>query len=323
MTVDLLVPLLLPLAAWPMAQLVAPRLPPRVASWLLTGACLVLAAGSTAALMLLAFAGLSLIPAVADIGHWSTQALRDQDGVDVPVSITSGALLVVLAVLLTRTAVRYVRWARRLARELDLHSRDGGIVILPGAEPVAFAAPGRGGRIAISSGKLAALTPPERCALLAHERAHLAARHHVFLIALTVSATLNPLLRPLTSAACFALERWADETAAHRLGDRTVVAHAVAKAALAGRPHPGFALAATGGPVPRRVSALLGEPTGANAGHGMVTLLSTVVLSVTALSAQTALDSAADLHDGIELAQAANPFHHGHHHDTFTSWHEH
>jgi beta-lactamase regulating signal transducer with metallopeptidase domain len=318
-TADLLEPLLLPLVAWPMARLVVPRLPPQVASWLLTGACVVLAASSTAALALLAFAGLSLIPAVADAGHWSPQALRDLDDVDVPVSVASGVVLVVLAVLLVRTAVRYVRWARRLSHELDAHSRDGGVVILPGEEPLAFAAPGRGGRIAISSGMLAALTPGERCALLAHERAHLASRHHVFLIALTLSATLNPLLRPLSTAACFTLERWADETAARQLGDRTIVAHAVAKAALAARPHRGFALNAGGGPVPRRVSALLREPAGGKAGRGMVALLSAFVLGVAALSAQTALDSAADLHDGIELAQIPTPFHHG----TFMSWHEH
>lgn len=304
MTADLLVPLLLPLVAWPMARLVAPRLPPRVASWLLTGACLVLAAGSTVALALLAFAGLSLIPVVAEAGHWSTQALRDLDGVDVPVSVASGVALAVLTVLLVRTTFRYVRWVRCLSRELDTHSRDGGVVILPGEEPLAFAAPGRGGRIAISCGMLAALSPRERCALLAHERAHLALRHHMFLIALTLSATLNPLLRPLSSATEFALERWADETAAHRVGDRTVVAHAVAKAALAGRQHRGFALNAAGGPVPRRVSALLGDPPGGKAGRGVVALLSTVILGVAALSAQTALDSAADFHDGIELAQA-------------------
>lgn len=319
MTIDLLAPLLLPLAAWPTARLVAPRLPPRLASWLFTGACLVLAACSTAALMLLAFAGLSLIPAVADAGHWSPQALRDLDGVDVPVSIAGGGLLVVLAVLLVRTAVRYVRWARRLSRELDAHCRDGGVVVLPGDEPLAFAAPGRGGRIAISSGMLAVLTSRERCALLAHERAHLTSRHHVFLIALTLSATLNPLLRPLSAAACFTLERWADETAARQVGDRTIVAHAVAKAALAGRPHRGLVLNAGGGPVPRRVSALLREPAGGKAGRGMVALLSAFVLGVAALSAQTALDSAADLHDGIELAQVPTPFHHA----TIMSRHEH
>src|SRR5262245_2508955 len=171
------------MAAWPMARLVAPRLPPRMATWLLTGACLVLAAGSTAALVLLAFAGLSLVPVIADVGHWSPQALRELDGVDVPVSIGSGVLLVVLALRLARVASRHTRWARRLSRALDTHSREGGVVILPGAEPLAFAVPGRGGRIAISSGMLAALDSRERCALLAHERAHLALRHHVFLFA--------------------------------------------------------------------------------------------------------------------------------------------
>jgi hypothetical protein len=148
----------------------------------------------------------------------------------------------------------------------------------------------------------------------------------VFLIALTLSSTLNPLLRPLSSAATFALERWADETAASRVGDRTVVAHAVAKAALAGHPRQEFALTATGGPVPRRVSALLGDPIGGKAGRGVVALLSTVVLGVTALSAQTALDSATDLHHGLELAQTATPHHHDRHHDTLmwdTARHEH
>ncbi len=304
MTTDTLIPLLLPLLAWPVTRLVAPRLPPQVASWLLTGAALVLAASSTAALALLAFSGLSLLPAFADAGHWSPQAMRTYNDIDVPASIGGGLALTVLTVLLVRTTVRYARWARRLSRELDEHSADGGIVILPGEEAVAFAVPGRGGRIAVSSGMLAALNPRERCALLAHERAHLTFRHHVFLIALTLSSTLNPLLRPLSSAAGFALERWADEAAAHRVDDRTVVAHAVAKAALAGRPHHGFALAATGGPVPRRVSALLTPPATRTTGRTPVALLCALVLGVAGLSAQTALDSAADLHDGIELAQA-------------------
>lgn len=297
MTTDPLVPLLLPLVAWPMA----PRLPPRVASWLLTGTCLVLAAGSTAALVLLAFAGLSLFPVIADAGHWSPSELRDVDGITVSMSLAGGVLL---AVVLVRTTVRYVRWARRLSRVLDSHCRDGGVVILPGDEPLAFAAPGRGGRIVISRGMLAALSSRERCALLAHEGAHLALRHHVFLIALRLSTTLNPLLRPLSSATEFALERWADETAARRVGDRTVVAHAVAKAALAGRPHGTFALNAAGGPVPRRVSALLGDPAFGRPGRGVVVLLSTIVFGVAALSAQTAVDSATDLHDGIERAKA-------------------
>jgi beta-lactamase regulating signal transducer with metallopeptidase domain len=314
-TTDTLVPLLLPLMAWPTARLIAPRLPPRMASWLLTAACLVLAAASTAALMLQAFAGLSLIPAVADAGHWSPQALHDLDGIDVPTSIASGLLLAAAAVAVVRTTVRYLRWTRRLSRQLDTHTRDSGVVILPGNEPLAFTTPGRGGRIAISSGMLTALTPRERCALLAHEQAHLTSRHHRFLIALTLSTTLNPLLRPLSSATRFTLERWADETAAHQIGDRTVVAHAVAKAALAAHPHQGFALAATGGPVPRRVSALLNDPVGGRAGRGMVALLSAFVLGVTGLSAQTALDSATDLHHGLELAQTATP----HHHNWFTT----
>ncbi|MEV6445172.1 M56 family metallopeptidase [Amycolatopsis sp. NPDC051716] len=294
---DFWVPLLLPLAAWPLARIVTPRLPPRAASWLLTTGCLVLAAAGTAALTLQAFAGLTLVPAIAQAGHWSPQALKP---VNVPLAIGCGLLLTALGMAFTRTAVRYARWSCALTRELDEHNSAAGVIVLRGREPVAFSAPGRGGRIAISSGMLDALGPAERDALLAHERAHLRLRHHRFLIAITLAATLNPLLRPLCSAARFALERWADEAAAQHIGDRTVVAKAVAKAALAGRAEPGFALAATGGPVPRRVSALLTAP----ARRLPAALLSaTLVLGVTGWSAQTVLDSATDLHQNLESAQ--------------------
>ncbi|WP_410592807.1 M56 family metallopeptidase [Amycolatopsis sp. lyj-23] len=305
MDADHLIPLLLPVVAWPLARFVAPRLPPRAAGWLLTVSSVVLAAGSTVTLLLLAFAGLSLVPAVAEAGHWSPDTLRNFDDVSIPASIAGGVLLVVVGARLVRTGVRYLRWARRMSRELDDHGRDGGVVVLPGEEPVAFAAPGRGGRIAVSTGMLAALAPAERRALLAHERAHLVLRHHRFLIAVTLSSALNPLLRPLGAATGFALERWADETAAERIGDRAVVARAVAKAALAGRrPHTGFALPAAGGPVPRRVSALMAAPAPTTPA---AILAGVVALGLITLSAQTALDGAADLHDGIELAQASVP----------------
>ena len=303
MEFDVWVPLLLPLAAWPLAQLVAPRLAPREASWLLTAGCLVLAAGSTLTLALLALAGLTLVPAIARAGHWSPEVLRGLDPISLPVSAACGLLLAWLAVRFARTALGYTRWIRALTRELDERSLESGVVILPGAEPVAFAAPGRGGRIAISSGMLSALSPRERTALLAHECAHLRLRHHHFLVAITLAGTLNPLLRPLCAAARFALERWADEAAARHVGDRTVVAHAVAKAALAGQGRPGFALAATGGPVPRRVTALL---TTQRRRLPAALFAAALVLGTTAWSAQTALDSATDLHGTIETAQAGS-----------------
>ena len=205
-------------------------------------------------------------------------------------------------------ALRYRRWARALHRELDAHSPESGVIVLPGEEPVAFALPGRGGRIAISSGMLAALDPHERCALLAHERAHLRCRHHFFLAAVTLSTLLNPLLRPLGSAARFALERWADEAAANRVGNRTLVANAVAKAALAGRSDTPFAMAATGGPLPRRVSALLAEPSPRR--RITAAVLAALVLGAAGWSAQAALEAATELHDGIEIAQGMAPGHH-------------
>jgi len=302
---DLLAPLVLPLASWPVARWVAPRLSPRLGSWLLAGSALVLAVGSTATLAVLAAAGLAQLPFVGELGDFSAVAFRGADAVSLPLAIVSGLALAAAGIALARTAVQYVRWHRKVHAELDRHTREAGIVLLPGEEPVAFAVAGSGGRIAVSSGMLAVLEPRERRALLAHERAHLRLRHHVFAAVVTIATTVNPLLRPLGSAARFALERWADEAAADRVGDRKLVATAVAKAALAGNARPSLALAATGGPVPQRVRALLSAPSPRSRRHPLAAIAVAAVLGACAWSTACTLDAATALHSGIETAQAA------------------
>ncbi|MFE4869895.1 hypothetical protein [Streptomyces sp. NPDC056682] len=54
---------------------------------------------------------------------------------------------------------------------------------------------------------------------------------------------------------------WADEEAGTLVGLRPLVARTVARAALAAKRAPRHSLAATGGPVPQRVRALLAPPT--------------------------------------------------------------
>lgn len=295
MDLDAFLPLLLPLAAWPVSRFAAPKLPPQFASWLLGVTGVTLAVGSTATLLLLTFAGFSAVPPIAGFAAW-------------PVGVGCGLVLVWLSGSMVWTALRYRRWSRGLHSELDTHTRASGVIVLPGAEPLAVAVPGRGGRIAISSGMLAVLDPDERCALLIHERTHLRCRHHLFLAAIAAAGLLNPLIRPLRSATVFSLERWADEVAAERIGDRRVVASAVAKAALAARAHSPFTLAVTGGPVPQRVSALLKAPSPTRsrwvsmAGVGAV-----AVLIVTGWSVETVVEAAGDLHSSLELCAPAHP----------------
>src|SRR6266567_5591239 len=73
-------PLVLPLLAAASARPLAGRLPPAVASWLLAGSALVLAAASSAVLGLLALTALLRIPlAAAAAGDMSVQVLsRDR-----------------------------------------------------------------------------------------------------------------------------------------------------------------------------------------------------------------------------------------------------
>ncbi|HEX3783180.1 MAG TPA: M56 family metallopeptidase [Pseudonocardiaceae bacterium] len=309
MIVAVYLPLILPALVVPLVRLVCWRLPPALASWLVALTSLVLAGCASAALALLMFAALTGVGIFAHLGHWSPAVFRQLDAVHLPIDIAAGLALVVLLVNMARLAigrVRALRTTHRMAR-----SGDSELMVVEDDHPLAHALPGRPGRIVVSTSMLAVLGPAERRALLAHERAHLANAHHLFVGAVDVLAGLNPLLRPLTRAIRYTTERWADEVAAGEVGDRSVVAQAVAKAALASKANPidnGVALAATTGPVPRRVAALLTAPP--------VRRLWSIVTSPTGLVAAVAcglllgsvlasLDAVTDLHRVVELAQYA------------------
>jgi Zn-dependent protease with chaperone function len=288
-------PLLLPLLAVPAVRRVAERCHPRAATWVLTGTAVVASAASTVSLGLLAFAGaaqLSAVPAA--------------------VSVLAAVSLGVLVLALGRTGLAHLTALRDAYARADQHTGSE-LVVTHDDDCVAYALPGRPGRIVVSRGMLTVLDVHERRALLAHERTHLACRHHLFLTAAHLATALNPLLRPLRSALAYSVERWADETAACEVADRRVTARAVGKAALAARhaPQPQFvAMQATAGPVPRRVAALLAAPPSARL--STVGVVAAVAAAVLACSSLSSLEAAADLHESFEVTEsAAHPGPHG------------
>jgi len=231
MDVDGYLPLVSPVVAAFAARPLAERLPPRTASWVLT----VLAAG-------LALTSMGTLLAMADDG--------------LPVTSLFGAC-VAGAVYATVRQVRALRTARREARGLP---GDGALAVIADDRLDAYAVPGR---VVVSTGMLAVLSPAERRVLFAHEMAHLNGRHHVFRAVVRVASAANPLLWPLRGAIGYSTERWADERAATAVGDRVMAARVIGKVALADGPRPAARMGigtVRPGPVPRRVAALLRPP---------------------------------------------------------------
>jgi Zn-dependent protease with chaperone function len=116
----------------------------------------------------------------------------------------------------------------------------GGAVghVLAAERPVAYALGGRAGRVVVSQGLLALLDDRERDAVIAHEQAHVRLRHHRLLCFAQVVATAlgkaTPAARRAHASLARELEAIADEAAARTVGDRRIVARALAKTALAG-----------------------------------------------------------------------------------------
>ncbi|MEW2438915.1 MULTISPECIES: M56 family metallopeptidase [Streptomyces] len=308
MGVFVFLPLVLPLTAWPIARLAEQRLHPRAATWLLTGVAGVLAVCSTLCLALLMVVGTAQLPGNPLPDGWSDPEVREA----VPYDEVAGraaipALIAVLAAC-TRAAWRHRRVRRRAECALaGLPATP--VAVLLDEIPYAYALPGRRDRIVVTTGMLAGLNGAERRALFAHERAHLARRHHRFLLTVQLAAWANPFLRPLRTAVTYTAERWADEDAATSIGSRRTVARAIGKSALVTRGAPIATLAgfAAAGPVPRRVAALLG-PT--PAGRIWPPVFTTVGLAAWGAAAGTTVSALSSANSAITLffiLQTATP----------------
>lgn len=134
------------------------------------------------------------------------------------------------------------------------------ILVVPSPERVVYCLAGRRRTVVVTSGALDALGEDEVAAVLAHERAHLAGRHHLVLVfARAVRRVMPPLPLFWDAEAEIArlLEMCADDTAARRHGRRPLLAALVA---LTDRPGPQAApgiLGAAGTAVLDRVHRLV------------------------------------------------------------------
>ncbi|MFE7168934.1 M56 family metallopeptidase [Streptomyces sp. NPDC057616] len=302
--VPLLLSLLAPFGARPLSE----RCEPRLATWLLTVSSLVLGAASTISLGLLAVTGLIRFPLLAGLGHWSAQSAQRDSPTELSIALAAGLLLGGAVLAAARMLWRRARTLAAAAVDAACMPERDGLVVVEDEAPDAYALPGLPGRIVVSTGMLHTLDEAEHGILLAHERAHLACHHYVFVALAQLGAAANPLMRPLATAVTYTIERWADERAAAGSGDRKQVARTVGKAALAAGRTPvraratGAALGilgrrnplATAGPVPRRVAALLAPPL---RHHPVLAAATAAVLAAATLATA---EAAHDLHALLE-----------------------
>jgi Zn-dependent protease with chaperone function len=208
-----------------------------------------------------------------------------------------GALATAAVLVAAVLAWQYGRGMQQSARQTRAHAAaaritgrglacDAAAVILDAPEPVAYCLAGRPATIVLSSGALELLEPGQLAAVLAHERAHLAGRHHLLMALSRCLAACLPGV-PLFSAGAPNVTRLAemcaDDAAAHRSGRAALVAALLAMAT--GSPVPVMALGAAAGGVAARVTRLTEDPSPAARRARSYAGLITVILALALLPA--------------------------------------
>ena len=147
-----------------------------------------------------------------------------------------------------RQALRHAQTARLAGRPEPAL----GAVLVEHAQPAAYCVAGRQPTVIVTAGAVRALDPGQLDAVLAHERAHLAGRHHRLLALARIGREVLPfvpLMRDADQQVARLVELHADDAAA-RARDPRLLATALVVLAAPGRPgSPAPALAA---PPPRR-----------------------------------------------------------------------
>jgi hypothetical protein len=223
------------------------RLPPAFAARVATAAVVIVGAAALPSLWIIGLGFLAHAPLIGSGFRWCSMAFGLHH--HLPAIVAVPALLSATV----GTSRAFAAW--QVHRKLVMHD-PGPIEHSDDPNPYAVAMPGRGGRIVMSRGLVNLLNDDEIDIVLAHERTHTYFRHDRMLLVARMADAFCPVFRPLTQRLRFSLERWADEAAARRCGDRHLVARTLAKVALAGDPTPAL-LGFTGLGVSARAEAML------------------------------------------------------------------
>jgi Zn-dependent protease with chaperone function len=159
-----------------------------------------------------------------------------------------------------RQALRHAQTARLVGRPAPAL----GAVLVEHAQPAAYCVAGRQPTVILTTGAVRALDPGQLEAVLAHERAHLAGRHHRLVAVARIGRQVLPflpLLRDAEDQVARLVELHADDAAA-RACDPRLLATALVLLATAASPAPALAAGATDSVL--RIRRLLGpsQPLG-------------------------------------------------------------
>ena len=213
-------------------------------------------------------------------------------------SLAAAALLGGLVVILL--GWRYGRCLRRASVRTRAHAEAARITghpvegrdaafVLDTTPPAVYCVPGRPPIIVLTTGALAVLDSQQLTAVLAHERAHLAGRHHLLLAvtrSLAAVAPFVPLFARGSGEMARLAEMRADDVAARRAGRRMLLTALIAMGAgAATAPAPAAWLAATGGIIAIRIRRLAEPaPPARRACHGLaLAAITLAILGATAL----------------------------------------
>jgi len=186
----------------------------------------------------------------------------------------AGLGLILAGAVVARTTLTAVTHLRATGRQALRHAQTArlagwpepalGAVLVEHPEPTAYCVAGRHPTVILTTGAVAALDPAQLQAVLAHERAHLAGRHHLLLAMARIGRQVLPfvpLMREADLQVARLVELHADD-AATRTSDPRSLATALVVLATVGSPEPALAAAATD--AVQRIYRLLGpaEPLG-------------------------------------------------------------
>jgi len=186
----------------------------------------------------------------------------------------AGLGLTLAGAVAARTALTAATYLRAAGRQALRHAQTArlagkpdpalGAVLVEHSQPAAYCVAGRQPTVIVTTGAVQALDPGQLDAVLAHERAHLAGRHHWLVAMAGIGRQVLPflpLLRDAEAQVARLVELHADDAAA-RGRDPRLLATALVVLATPASPAPALAASATDSV--QRIHRLLGpcEPLG-------------------------------------------------------------